>query len=242
MRAYGFSTGALALGDFERGLNILADHDATAVELSALRDHELPALMIRIADLDLSRYEYVSVHAPSRFSELPEAECARLLSACVDRGWPVVLHPDAIQDAGCWDAFGSILCLENMDKRKVDGRTLEELSPWFERFPEAGFCLDLGHARQVDPSLIETRRLIRELGDRLLQIHLSELDVVSRHEPLSTATVLALREIAHRLAPVPVILESRVEVEAVGAELRQARLALDGASTRECSVRTKLAQ
>ena len=40
MHSYGFSTGALAYGDFERALEMLAGHDVSAIELSALRDHE----------------------------------------------------------------------------------------------------------------------------------------------------------------------------------------------------------
>ena len=183
--------------------------------------------MSRIADLDLSAYEYVSVHAPSRFASLAEAECAELLTRCIDLGWPIVLHPDAIQDPACWDPFGGLLCLENMDKRKRDGRTASELEPWFDRFPEAGFCLDLGHARQVDPSLLQIRELVRSFGERLTQIHLSELDVQSQHWPLSMGSVLSLQRVAAWLEPVAVILESRVDGSEVGVELRLARLTLD---------------
>lgn len=229
MHAYGFSTGALALGDFKKGLGILAGQDATAVELSALRDRELPDLMREINDLDLSRFTYVSVHAPSRFSSLREADCAELLMPCIDRGWPVVLHPDAIGDPACWDSFDRYLCLENMDKRKADGRTPEELMRWFQRFPQARFCLDLAHARQVDPSLTTARELMRRFGKRLIQVHLSELDIICHHRPLSLGAVLAFRELAHWLAPIAVILESCVESGEVANELRWAREALEQA-------------
>jgi hypothetical protein len=39
---FGFSTGVLALGDFRRSLELLQGVDADAVELSALRETELP--------------------------------------------------------------------------------------------------------------------------------------------------------------------------------------------------------
>ena len=42
MSLFGFSTGALALGDFRRALELLQGVDADAVELSALREKELP--------------------------------------------------------------------------------------------------------------------------------------------------------------------------------------------------------
>ena len=82
-----------------------------------------------------------------------EAAVADLLAPCIERGWPIILHPDAIGDHGCWRAFGRWACIENMDDRKITGRTAEELEPHFDRLPDATFCLDLGHARQVDPTL-----------------------------------------------------------------------------------------
>jgi hypothetical protein len=227
MHAYGFSTGALALGDFKKALEMLAGQSVDAVELSALRDHELPALMAEASNLDLSAYSYVSIHAPSKFSSLSERAAADLLEPCIERGWPIVLHPDAIRDAGSWDRFGELLCLENMDKRKPVGRTAAELTPWFERFPKACFCLDLGHARQVDPSLTIAHDLVNRFGTRLKQIHLSELDHQSRHVALSVGTVSAVRELASRLRPVAVILESVVAYAEIPIELEMARTSLD---------------
>ena len=45
MRQIGFSTGALARGDFRYALDILADQGIHAVELSALRESELDPLL-----------------------------------------------------------------------------------------------------------------------------------------------------------------------------------------------------
>lgn len=227
MHHYGFSTGALAFGDFQRALTIIRAHKIPAVELSALRDHELPALMAALPTLDLSSFEYASVHAPSRFSKESEGRIAELLSTCVEHSLPIVLHPDAVHDPACWKDFGEFLCIENMDKRKPIGRTAEELAPWFDSFPDATFCLDLGHAKQVDPSLSTAHELVTRFGERLRQIHLSELDSHSRHEPLSMATVLSLRPLAIRLPSVAVIVESVVQPDEVERELEMARAALE---------------
>ena len=70
MKPIGFSTGALAKGDFATGLEVqryVARIDA--VELSALRDYELPNLVDAIPNLDLHGFEYVSFHAPSSRSK-----------------------------------------------------------------------------------------------------------------------------------------------------------------------------
>ena len=123
MHRYGFSTGALALGDFEHGLDLLRGHGTTAVELSALRDTELPLLMDGLSGLDLTGFEHISIHAPSRFVRLTEAHCAELLQPCIERGWCVILHPDIIAAPEVWAPFGALLCIENMDERKPIGRS-----------------------------------------------------------------------------------------------------------------------
>jgi hypothetical protein len=222
MRTIGFSTGALALGDFRRGLALLATRAVRAVELSALRESELPFLMAAMDELDLSAFEYVSIHAPGKRSALRESEVAQLLTPCIARKWPVVVHPDSIVDHGYWRDFGSLLCLENMDNRKRSGRTAEELAPHFQQLPDASFCLDLGHAQQVDPTLSVARKMLRDYGHRLKQLHLSELNNDSHHQPLSMATVWAVREIARLIPDCPVILESVIASEKLDDELEMA--------------------
>lgn len=222
MRTIGFSTGALALGDFRRGLALLTIRDVRAVELSALRESELPLLMAAMDELDLSAFEYVSIHAPGGRRALRESEVTQLLAPCIERRWPVIVHPDSIVDHGCWRDFGSLLCLENMDNRKRSGRTAEELAPYFYLLPEASFCLDLGHAQQVDPTLSVARKMLRDYGHRLKQLHLSELNNDSHHQPLSMATVWAVREIARLIPDCPAIVESVIAPDKIDDELEMA--------------------
>lgn len=155
MRTTGFSTGALARGNFRRGLELCRKHNLRAVEFSALRFHELPALVEALPELDLSGFDFVPVHAPSQYEASEERRIVRLLEKAVERKIPVVIHPDAISDAAAWQGFGSLLLIENMDRRKSTGRSAGELEHFFDLLPEAGFCLDLGHARQFDPSMTE---------------------------------------------------------------------------------------
>jgi len=223
MRSFGFSTGALAFGDFRRGVELLKTHSCDALELSALRDHELEKLMKGAGDLDLEQFSYVSVHAPSRFSTVSETAAAEMLTPCIAKGWPIILHPDAIDDHGCWRRFGPLICLENMDRRKNSGRTARELARHFHELPEARLCLDLGHARHVDSTLAVARHILLEYGERLTQIHLSELDSKARHRPISMATVWAVAEIADQIPSAPVILESVVGEDEIAKELTTAR-------------------
>jgi hypothetical protein len=72
MRPIGFSTGALAYADFQRGLAMMRCKKLQALELSALRQDELVPLLDALVALDLSEFEYVSIHAPSQF--VPDCE------------------------------------------------------------------------------------------------------------------------------------------------------------------------
>ena len=75
MRRIGFSTGALARGDFRSALAMLRPHKIDVVELSALRVSELAPLAQAIPDLDLSEFTFVSIHAPRSLSEIESSGC-----------------------------------------------------------------------------------------------------------------------------------------------------------------------
>ena len=209
MRPIGFSTGALARGDFSRGLELLKKARLREIELSALRSEELPGLMHYIQSANLDGFDYVSIHAPSTYPAGAEIEIVEALTPAVNKGFHVVVHPDAICDFKPWQRFGELLCVENMDKRKPIGRTAQELSKVFEKLPEASFCLDVAHSRQVDPTMGVAADLLRHFADRLVQVHVSDVNSSSRHERLNLAASLAFRKIAASIPrEVPLVLES----------------------------------
>ena len=227
----GFSTGALALGDFPRALGMLTGKSVNAVELSALRTHELPHLVAALGALDLRQYEYVSVHAPSRFSEDQEPDVVELLKPFMAYRWPIILHPDAIHNAALWTQFGDVLCIENMDKRKAVGRSVAELEPFFDKLPEARFCFDIAHARQVDSSMTEAYMLLKAFGNRLRQIHISEVNSSSKHDRISRGAVRTFKEVSHLIPPtVPVILETPVVEAEIEEEIKRASDALSSSN------------
>src|ERR1700733_6322141 len=123
MRSIGFSTGALALGDFRAALHMLADKNSSAVELSALRQHELAPLVEQLDRLDLGHFAYVSLHAPSSMEPGFEPIALPLLEQVARRGWPIIVHPDAMYNRQEWARLGNRLCIENMNKRNPVGLT-----------------------------------------------------------------------------------------------------------------------
>jgi hypothetical protein len=223
-RIIGFSTGAIAKGDFRRALGVLSDAHVRAIELSALREQELPELARTLAHLDLEGFEYVSVHAPTNFKDLQELEVVQLLQTAASRKLPIVVHPDTIRTFDLWKPFGTLLLIENMDKRKPVGRSNSELRVVFDDLPEAGLCFDVAHARQVDPSMIEAAQILKTFGDRLREVHASGVTTRSTHGLISAAACSAYSGIAHLIPEVvPVILESPVDESMIHDEIKFAR-------------------
>jgi hypothetical protein len=212
MNKVGFSTGALALSDFRLALSLLSDKPCDAIELSALRESELLPLVNALDSLDLGKYSAISLHAPSSISPELELQSVALLDEAAKRGWTIVLHPDAITNYSAWKHFGDLLAIENMDKRKRAGRTRDELCRVFDELPQASFCFDIGHARQVDPSMAEAGFMLREFRGRLMQLHVSEVNTQSKHNPLSLAAVLAFKRVLHMIPEdTTLIIESRID-------------------------------
>jgi len=227
MKTLGYSTGALALSDFRKALRMLKDQPVCAVELSAIREQELIPLLRPMDELDLSRFEYVSIHAPSQFPAESEGWIFQELYGIRHLGWPIVVHPDTFHDFSLWRQLGDLLCIENMDKRKPVGRTARELEDLFVTFPDASFCFDIGHARQVDTSMIEAYRMLKRFRERLRQVHVSEVNTRNKHDPLSLVSIIDFQEVAGFISPsVPVIIESIVTEDQIGAEIYRVRRAL----------------
>ncbi len=218
----GFSTGSLALQNFRMGLQMVQDQPTAAIELSALREEELYPLVAALDSLDLHRFSYISVHAPSKLVSLSEKSLVEMLAPVIQRGWPIVVHPDVITDFDLWHTLGDILCIENMDKRKQVGRTANELLLYFNKLTKAHLCFDIGHARQIDPTMCEAETILETFQDRIRQIHLSLVNSNSGHEPLNYESILAYRRVAHRFpSNVPIILETPVGSDGLGAEIKK---------------------
>lgn len=229
MRPIGFSTGALARGDFRKALALLQTRGIEVVELSALRIEELEPLLTALPTLNLARFTFVSIHAPSRFSQELEHRVVQLLSVEQVRNYPVVVHPDVVFTPSIWRGLGDRLLIENMDKRKPAGRTVVELRTLFSLLPDARFCFDIGHARQVDPTMTEATLLLQDFGELLAEVHLSEVNTASRHDPISQNATLAFQRVARYIpCATPVVLETLIDdgQSEIDIEIRRARQAL----------------
>ena len=104
----------------------------------------------------------------------------------------------------------------------------------FDLLPAARFCFDIGHARQVDPTMTEASLLLQTFGDRLTEVHISEVNTASRHDPISSNAVIAFQKVARYIPEeIPIILEPLIDAgqSDIDAEIQRAR---DALSTLSC--------
>jgi hypothetical protein len=177
-----------------------------------LRFEELAPLSVALPDLELEDFSFVSVHAPSRFDPELESSVIDRLYSFTQRGYPAIVHPDVIFTPARWRGLGDSLLVENMDRRKPIGRTVGEVQQLFDLLPDARFCFDIGHARQVDPSMTEAWLLLHTFAPRLAEVHISEVNTESRHDPISRNAVIAFRSVAPYIPEeIPIILEPLID-------------------------------
>jgi hypothetical protein len=179
-----------------------------AVELSALSGPELPGLLAFLRARPVLPFARLSVHAPAKSIDVTDEEMVDQLEELAQLVDAVVVHPDCIQDPASYRRLGTTLLLENLDRRKIDARTAEELDAYFQELPEAGLCLDVAHAHSVDPSLAAAHQILDRHGHRLRQLHVSSLDHECHHMTLTATDQGHFAPVLERCRDVPWILEA----------------------------------
>ena len=179
-----------------------------AAELAALSEDELPGLVDYLGSgVDLP-FRFLSVHAPVKHRRIGERELVEVLEGLPASVHAIVVHPDTIEDPALYRRLGTRLTIENMDSRKADGRTVEELEPLFDALPDAAFCFDVAHAWSIDPTMDEAERLLDSLAGRLRHVHVSSLDEEGHHVPLAPEHEELFEHPLGRCLGVPRILEA----------------------------------
>lgn len=179
-----------------------------AVELSALAEEEVDGLVRYLVGEPRMPFGYVSVHGPSKNRSMSEGDLAALLGGLAPLASAIVMHPDTITDPAPYRSLGRKLVLENMDARKPDGRTAEEMAPWYAELPEAGFCFDIAHAWSMDESMSVGAELLDAFRGRLRHLHVSSLSAELHHIPLTEEHEALFAPLLQRCRDVPWILEA----------------------------------
>lgn len=194
-------------GSWDRLVEEACSVSSFAVELAALGEDELDGLMAFLARHPGLSFRYLSVHAPVKNRQMPEAELVARLAELPRAVDAVVVHPDLIQEPSLYRPLGRRLAIENMDDRKPTGQLAAELEPLFEELPDAGFCFDIAHAWAVDSSMAAGEELLDRLRCRLRHLHVSSL-VDGGHVPLTAEHEQLFAPLLRRCVDVPWILEA----------------------------------
>jgi sugar phosphate isomerase/epimerase len=208
---FGASTGYMydSRGDWPVQIDAAVKVSSQAIELSALSADELPGLVGYLEGAGRPDFDYVSVHGPAKGWVRTSAELAIELRDAIP-GFidAVVLHPDGLSQPDAFAVLGDQVILENMDAFKSTARTVEELLPYFELLPDAGFCFDIAHAHMKDPSMRLADDLLDAFGDRLREVHLSSITDEGRHIPLRPEDIEPFSSVLARCREVPWVLEA----------------------------------
>lgn len=206
----GVSTGFMteSRGDWPEQVAQAWEISPFAVELSALSEGELDGLASYLEADPLLPFRYLSIHGPSKGRAMPEARLVSALARLADRAQAIVMHPDTMLDPAPYRMLGRKLVLENMDARKDDGRTADELAPWFAELPEAGFCFDIAHAWSLDATMTLGGQLLDAFRTRLRHVHVSSMGPALHHVPLTESDEDLFTPLLHRCLDVPWILEA----------------------------------
>lgn len=211
-RLLGASTGYMAgsRGNWPNLLSQAARVSETTIELSALSGEELAPLQTFLAARpeSVTRFERLSVHGPSKGwegSTQTLVDALLELPGCIAG---IVMHPDTMGDLPPYEALGARVWLENMDTRKGDGRTVDELDAYFAALPQARFCFDIAHAGLHDPSMGLAHELLDAYGGRLAEVHLSSIEEDGTHVPLRAEDLDRFAGALGRCRGVPWILEA----------------------------------
>lgn len=206
----GPSTGYMvgARGDWPRLVAAAESCSLDVVELSALSARELPSLLRFLADAGELPFGHVSVHGPSKGWERTPGALVTALAAIPAQVDGIVMHPETLGEVEAFADLGARLRLENMDTRKRDARTVEELARFFELLPAARFCFDVAHAQLHDPSMGLAHELLDAFADRLAEVHLSSIEADGEHVPLRAADAEAFLPVLARCTGVPWVLEA----------------------------------
>lgn len=177
----GFSTGFMykTINPIsKKALDICRSVSTEAIEINCIGGlSENGEMVTNINSQDLSDFDYVSLHAPSKIRYVDDRSTRRLLAEIksVCRTMPVdvvVFHPDLVD---CWEVFSEFdipYGFENMDHRKKFGKSVVDLQHVFSCC-DAKFILDLNHCYSIDPTMALAQGFFENFGDRLHEIHLS---------------------------------------------------------------------
>lgn len=160
-----------------------------------------------ILALSRHRFTYWSCHLPDK-PEVSDRDLTRMICQDSTHTDNFIIHANKIKLPSEWEPYQDKVLVENMDNNRTFGRYPEEMEEIFDSLPNAGFCFDLGHAFQVDPTLSLAKEMVAAFGDRLKELHISYVDQEGHHHSIPGELFEPFAEITQNIPQdIPTIIE-----------------------------------
>jgi hypothetical protein len=220
----GIATGAFLRerNDWPAAIGRARNEEWATVELTAITEGlfaDLCSFLSASSSDPLGSFDRVSVHAPAVVDSPVQEVAQRVLASGLSHD--LVFHPDLFYEAASLAELGRQVVFENMDVNKEFGRTTSDLADVFDRFPDAGFCLDVAHVWTNDRSLELGFELLGNFAPRLRQVHVSGIDPDGTHRPTMSADLALYEPLLQRCTHVPWLLESELLTTRSGQRPRE---------------------
>jgi len=194
----------------EKAISRCAEVSTDVVEINCVGGLVIAGRDVRDMENNwFSRFGQITLHSPSCDIIYGENKQSYLILEEIEKLCKkhkfchVVFHPDLIDNYDVFLEFDIPIAIENMDKRKSIGVSVEGMKRIMDK-GAWGFVLDLNHCYSIDPSMELARKFAEKFRERLVGIHLS--GYVNYHELLY---VTRQREILEAIPDIdiPIILE-----------------------------------
>jgi len=150
-----------------------------AIELNPHDDAEF-FLLDKLKKKDLAGFDFISLHAPEKL-EKAILDQIQLLHNRFGFDAITIHASDLARHQEILKTYGMPFSIENVDNRKENGRTLEEMKSIMAG-SDYGVVLDINHAYINDPTLQLADSLWEEFKGRISHFHLSGYK--GFHDPL----------------------------------------------------------
>src|SRR4051794_24125424 len=149
---FGIATGAFLdeRDDWPAAIRRATEEAWSRLELTAITEELFRSLCVYLASstAHLAAFTRVSVHAPAVLDSSAKTVARLVVDSEISHD--LIFHPDVFGHEDALAGLEGQAVFENMDVNKSFGRTPSELTEVFERFPAAGFCLDVAHVWTID--------------------------------------------------------------------------------------------
>jgi hypothetical protein len=184
---------------------------ASAIELGFAKPCEASEFKVTSDLIDeMSKYNYVSIHAPWREISYGRNEATDTLMDSLGKlcqkipAKGIVLHPNVVDDFDYVEGSGLPFLMENMER---EWSLPEKFMGLLENY-KFGFVLDVQHAYKKDPSMKLSEDLLSMFGSRLKHMHVSGFADGETHYPVyASKNRDAITKFLERGVDVPKILE-----------------------------------